>query len=230
MDQGLFARVRTSSGRFHCLRLTFMCSWQRAVYIVNPSNITSEDALTVPVNKGHEGMAYLTYLIDNYDNLPANIAFLHSHRNGFLRAWHTDTPLHDNVFAMQRLQFDYLQEQGYVNLRCKWNPGCLESHRRSNYLHMTEEIWNDIFTNTSTPPIALLPRSEGGQNSITMPKSVGVACCAQFAVSRDQVRKRPRQDYIAMRDWLVSTELSDAKSGRVLEYLWHIIFGADAVQ
>lgn len=72
--------------------------WQAAVYVVNPTtNDTS--ALTTPMNKGHEGMAYLSYIIDNYENLPSTLAFLHSHRNGFFAGWHTDTPLYDNVDA-----------------------------------------------------------------------------------------------------------------------------------
>ena len=61
------------------------------------------------------------------------------------------------------------------------------------------------------------------------PTLVGAACCAQFAVSRDQVLARPLGDYERLREWIVDTEKSDAKSGRVLEFLWHVIFGKDAV-
>ena len=61
------------------------------------------------------------------------------------------------------------------------------------------------------------------------PTMVGAACCAQFAVSRDQVLARPLSDYERFREWIVETEKSDAKSGRVLEFLWHVIFGKDAV-
>lgn len=39
----------------------------------------------LPANKGNEAMAYLTYLIQNYDNLPESMAFIHSHEDG----WHT---------------------------------------------------------------------------------------------------------------------------------------------
>ena len=94
-----------------------MRSWQAAVYTVNPTtNYTS--ALTTPMNKGHEGRAYLSYIIDNYENLPSTLAFLHSHRNGFFAGWHTDTPLYDNVDALRKLQLDFVLKIGYVNLRC----------------------------------------------------------------------------------------------------------------
>jgi hypothetical protein len=44
------------------------------------------------VNKGREAMAYLTYIVENYDNLPESMAFIHSHEE----SWHTagSTPTH----------------------------------------------------------------------------------------------------------------------------------------
>jgi hypothetical protein len=54
-------------------------------------------------------MAYLTYLIDDYDALPSSMVFLHSHRDGFTVAWHVNAPLHDNVAAMRALQLDFVQ-------------------------------------------------------------------------------------------------------------------------
>ncbi|BDD58645.1 hypothetical protein MAP00_003908 [Monascus purpureus] len=211
--------------------------WQRAIYTVNPSNATVEDshALITPINKGHESMAYLTYIIDNYHRLPSTIAFLHSHRSGFLAAWHVDAMLHDNVAAMRALQLPFVQENGYVNLRCNWNPGCMESHRVNR--HVTEDVWREIFEGTSTPP-PNMTTTDGqqppytnmeGQNLMQIPRRVGAACCAQFAVSRDQVLKRPRQDYVQFRDWVTYTQLNSASSGRVMEFLWHIIFGKGAV-
>ena len=160
-------------------------------------------------------MAYLSYIIDNYANLPSTLVFLHSHRAGFLSAWHTDTPLHDNVDALHSLQIPFVQQNGYVNLRCNWNPGCLEAHRDN--AHVTPEVWQDVFSGTST--------EEKGQ----APALVGAACCAQFAVSKKQVLVRPLGDYVRFREWIIDTEKSDAKSGRVLEFLWHVIFGKDAV-
>jgi len=52
---------------------------------------------------------------------------------------------------------------------------------------------------------------------------------AQFAVSREQVLQRPREDYIRFRQWVIDTDKDDATSGRVMEFLWHVIFGKEAV-
>ena len=210
--------------------------WDRAIYIVNPSrhSVEDPDVLTTPTNKGNEAMAYLTYIIDHYHSLPYNIIFLHSHRSGFFQAWHVDSPLHDNVAAMQSLDLHYVQKNGYVNLRCNWNPGCKRAHRKNK--HVTEEVWNEIFEGTSTPPLSSLAADDGdndrpseNQAFLSVPEEVGAACCAQFAVSSQQVYKRPLSDYIRFRQWLIDTETDDAKSGRIMEFLWHIIFGKNAV-
>jgi hypothetical protein len=180
-------------------------------------------------------MAYLTYVIDHYDALPSTIAFLHSHRAGVLMAWHVDAPLHDNVAAMRALQLDFVQRNGYVNLRCNWNPGCKAAHRINR--HVTEQVWMEIFDGTSTPPLnattspARAAMAVDGaapqQKFLVKPKEVGAACCAQFAVSREQVLQRPRDDYIKFRQWVIDTEKDDASSGRVMEFLWHVIFGQE---
>lgn len=180
-------------------------SWHQAIYTVNNPNAT----LHTPINKGHESMAYLTYVIENYDALPAVMAFIHSHRAGFWSAWHTDTPLHDNADALHKLRTGFVRRNGYVNLRCNWNPGCEVDQRQNK--HVTAEIWAELFDGTEKP------------------EEIGAACCAQFAVSREQVLRRPREDYLKYRQWILDTELKDGSSGRVLEYLWHVIFGQDAV-
>ena len=58
---------------------------------------------------------------------------------------------------------------------------------------------------------------------------VGVACCAQFALTRQKIRERPLSDYQRYRNWITETGLEDNVSGRVLEYSWHVIFGRGPV-
>ncbi|KAK2875152.1 hypothetical protein FQN49_001736 [Arthroderma sp. PD_2] len=204
----------------------YLPDWQRAIYTVNPSQKTLRDpnSLSTPANKGHEAMAYLTYVIEHYDSLPSIIAFLHSHRAGFLKAWHVDAPLHDNAIAMQSLQTDFVKENGYVNLRCMRNLGC-ESPGRHPLI--TPEVWGQLFNGTmqrTSDNTGKVMRSV-----IPVPEIVMAACCAQFAVSREQIRLRPLEDYVHFRQWLFDTSLNDASSGRVFEYLWHIIFGKEAI-
>ncbi|THZ24399.1 hypothetical protein D6C91_03311 [Aureobasidium pullulans] len=190
-------------------------NWKHAIYVTDDRKAPLHTAR----NKGREANAYLTYIIENYDNLPETIAFIHSH----LSSWHNDQ---NAAKALQLLNIDFVQKNGYANFRCHTTPGCdpaeiqpfrnkKEQARIDKHEAATEnafaQAWTDLF------------------NSTVVPEQIGVACCAQFAVSRDQVLKRPLSHYIWFHSWLMDTSLSDATAGRVMEYLWHIIFGQDPV-
>ncbi|MCJ1436600.1 hypothetical protein MMC27_005980 [Xylographa pallens] len=190
--------------------------WDNAVYVVDNTSAP----LHTPVNKGREAMAYLTYVIDNYEALPDTVLFLHSHRDGEFRAWHVDNEAHDNVESVQALRLDYVAVAGYVNLRCGLLPGC--NHEVQPFRsppvdgleveHAMHDAWKAMFPGEA------------------LPHEIGVPCCAQFAVSKQQIRARPKTDYERYRNWIRETQLHDRTSGRVMEYLWHIIFGKEPVQ
>lgn len=194
---------------------TKLNGWDAFVYTVD--NITMLPH--TDRNKGNEANAYLTYIIQNYDSLPSIVAFVHSHESGFPKAWHTDAKHHSNVESLNSLNVDFVQRNGYANLRCLQNPGCpdeIQPFREPVDESRTTEAafaaaWREIFDNNDVPEV------------------VGVACCAQFAVSRQQILKRSKEEYLRMHKWLMNTELDDSTSGRVFEYLWHIIFGQESV-
>ncbi|KAJ5673302.1 hypothetical protein N7507_002429 [Penicillium longicatenatum] len=183
--------------------------WPNAVYVVDDP----ESEYHVAENKGKESNVYLTYIMDHYDNLPEYMVFLHAHRY----AEHIEFEEQDNALAVQRLQLDYVRKVGYANLRCDWSPGCPdEVYPFRQLAGRTTEIafagaWIKIFNNTDIPEV------------------IGTPCCAQFAVTREQVLARPLSDYEHYYRWLMETQLDDETSGRVFEYLWHIIFGQDPV-
>ena len=179
-------------------------------------------------------MAYLTFLITHYSRLPATIAFLHSHRDGWPVGWHTDAQNYDNVDSLRRLRIDYVQKEGYANLRCLHVPGCpdeIQPFREPRDEERKAELairdaWAFMFGNDAGSSSS----NRNGGTGIEVPKVIAAACCSQFAASRNQVLQRPREDYIRFRRWLIDTDLEDEHSGRVMEYLWHIYFGRDAVQ
>ncbi|EGE79423.1 hypothetical protein BDDG_02362 [Blastomyces dermatitidis ATCC 18188] len=189
----------------------YLPDWGKKIYIVDNPNAK----LTVPKNKGRESMVYLSYIIDNYDRLPKHMVFIHPQRY----QWHNDDPLYDNVPIIKNLQLPFLSQQGYVNLRCVWFLGCPVEIRP--------------FTDTQRADIHAGAAFKSGFEELfpgtPVPKEVGVSCCAQFAVTLDQVHKRPRWEYEHFREWLLNTPLPDELSGRIFEYLWHIIFGRDSV-
>ncbi|KAL2256550.1 hypothetical protein VTK26DRAFT_1500 [Humicola hyalothermophila] len=186
-------------------------------------------------------MVYLTHLVDAYATLAPVTIFVHAARF----AWHNDDPDYDNVALLRRLDLPYVRGRGYANMRCVWTIGCpveirprldaagdaFGDHRnesdrgtgtgtgsgseRSERKLTTKEIFQQAFEE-------LMP-------GVEVPEEVGVSCCSQFAVSREAVWRRPRKEYERWREWLLQTPLEDDLSGRVFEYLWHIIFGKDAV-
>jgi len=186
--------------------------WVKAVaakpYLYSVDDPTA--ALRTPINKGHEAMAYLTYIIDNYNLLPDISIFMHSHRHS-----HHNNQVFDGdaIEMIRHLSNNRVMRQGYVNLRCLHSPGCphvlADEGAFGTAIPMQDglrDMWDYIFPG-KPPPYALEQ-----------------PCCAQFAVSKERIWATTRARYIYYRDWLLQTELDDYLSGRVFEYTWQLIF------
>ena len=213
-----------------------------------PVDISSSN-LQVPANRGHEAMAYLTFLIDNYAYLPeAGAVFVHGSRF----AWHNDARDYDNKALLAKLNVSSaLQSTGYHNLRCDWsastcNPSSSEPQGSlaTNTRAMIEPY------NIRAVSDAALPRALAslfGQRGADVAKAklgrndaVRSQCCAQFVVGRENIYQHSRDEYVALRQWLLdgnseagsqkgprnsnAAPLDDRIAGRVLSYVWHILF------
>jgi hypothetical protein len=134
--------------------------------------------------------------------------------------WHNDDPLYDGQRMLSRLQVPFVKAQGYVNLRCVWTLGCPAEIRplkesiapSSGDAEVSEEARAGAFYK---------PAFEELFPGVPVPEVIGASCCAQFAVTADKVRERPKSDYENYRRWLLETKLPDDISGRILEYSWH---------
>lgn len=164
-----------------------------------------------PENKGHEVMAYLTYMIDWYDKFPDISVFVH----GRDTEWHNNNLLNESSSVMlHNLNLDKVARDGYVNLRCQWDPGCPDQIRphtaEIDYGKLEEiffmEAWKDLFQTEDVPEVFAQP------------------CCSQFAVTRERLRQVPKKQYIRLREWLLNTYMEDHDSGRIFEYTWQYLF------
>jgi hypothetical protein len=186
-------------------------SLTRAVYTVDDPAAE----LTVPANKGHEVMVYLTYIIDHYSTLSNVSIFMHAHQF----TWHNNDFLNsDSALTVRRLRSEHVLRNGYVNLRCHHEPGC------PDHIHPTTTTApeDDL---ASIPEAAVIGHAWGELfPGLPLPRVLSQPCCAQFAVSADRIRTVPREVYRAHRDWLLHTPLEDALSGRVWEYVWQFLF------
>ena len=54
--------------------------------------------------------------------------------------------------------------------------------------------------------------------------TVGAKGSAQFLITKEAVLSRPQALYADLFGWIMTTEINDFWSGRMLEYTWHLIF------
>lgn len=171
--------------------------------------------LTVTKNKGNEGSAYLSYIISHYHALPDVMVFLHARRY----QWHNDDPMYDHIPLLNRLRTSHVTRMGYTNLRCAWEPGC------PNEIAPDPEFEDGVFGIRAAYARTFTELFPGEP----IPEKVAHQCCAQFALSRDKILEKPVRYYEKIRQWLWETDLHPGRSGRIMEYMWHIIFSMSPV-
>lgn len=184
--------------------------WTVKRYMMDDPNPTAPN-LAVPQNQGREAMAYLTYIIDNYDTLPDYVIFTHGH----MRSWHQLEPLPAKIRA---LNLTALDDESYISLRCGSQMGC----EKQPYIDTKHPNWSgegqmcNFFQK-------VLPYEK-------CPRYVSYKCCAQHAVTRKAIQWRTKEDWIRIREPL----MHDLKAagvqtnwlgGMYYEKFWHVLFG-----
>ena len=174
--------------------------------------------LKPPAYRGRESLTYLTFIIDFYDQLPEYVAFVHAGPD----QWHNDLLGPRTSEILKNVRLDTVKNKGYLNLRCKHDPGCpvgVDPFHPTDIDIQGKDIrayFADVYMELFNVPPSQIP------------KEIGNVCCGQFIVTRERIRERPRDDYIRMRRWILETKLTDSFGiGWVFEKIWHIIFGMD---
>lgn len=138
--------------------------------------------------------------------------------------WHNDLFGPFTLNTLRNIRFESVSAHGYVSLRCQHNPGCpvsvfplspsqadIDAHDIRAYF---SDAYQQIFNMTAE----------------AVPAEISNVCCGQFAVSRERIHARPKEEYARILKWAETTELTNHFGvGWVLEKLWHIIFGMDVV-
>jgi hypothetical protein len=222
------------------------------IYTADVVGDSTSTELQVPANRGHEAMAYLTFIIDNYDSVPeAGAVFVHGSRF----SWHNDEPHYDNLALLSSLNLSAaLDFLGYHNLRCDWSASTCDQASAppqgslENSFRVVLQPYDPRLVSDSALPrsLAILFGASdevshaGKEVLLGRGDAVRSQCCAQFAVSRDSIRQHSKEEYVALRQWLLdgsgtvgSTQrllnknaapLDDRVAGRILSYIWHILF------
>jgi hypothetical protein len=170
-------------------------------YIYDKENPKNE--YNIPVNKGNEASVYLKYIIDHYDNLPDFTFFIHDDEY----AWHHSgsiIDLFDEAVSSNKLYYNINQ---YCN---NTMDGILNECKSSG--------WKTDFINWYTEhiekyvPFHTLDLTKNNRNS------------AQFLVHKSLITNLPLEFYKKLYDWIITTHMHNSKSGRFLEWTWHIFF------
>ncbi|EXJ59236.1 hypothetical protein A1O7_06668 [Cladophialophora yegresii CBS 114405] len=235
--------LNTISDRYH------LC-----VYTADAPEDSGSVDLQVPANRGHEAMAFLTFIIDNYDTIPAaGAVFVHGSRF----SWHNDSPDYDNLALLQSLNISAaLAPVGYHNLRCDWSASTCEQSKappqgslETSFRAVLQPYDPRVISDSALPrSLAVLfggdapeAATTGGEVFLGRGDAVRSQCCAQFVVARENIRRHTRDEYIALRQWLLDGAPShlnprqrtlnknaaprdDRVAGRIVSYLWHILF------
>ena len=153
---------------------------------------------TIIPNRGNESSSYIRYIIDNWDDLPDYMAFIHGH----------ETSHHQKHNEHMLTLIEQAQRTGFVPLNGMWlgepSPSCV----KSDYYLQIAKYWY-LFE----PYIKKYPN-----------EPLFTDACGQFIVSRDEITKYPLK---AWQTWYAALVHPDTHQelGFVFEYTWHYIFG-----
>ena len=159
-----------------------------------------ESEFNIPVNKGNEASVYLKYIIDNYTTLADFTFFIHDDEY----AWHhtgSIINLFDEAVNSNKL---------YYNI----NDRCILGSIISNRWYNDMLIW---YYNYIEKYISIhsLPSQDWTQD---------YRGSAQFLVHKSLITNLPLEFYKNLYNWIITTNMPNEKSGRFLEYTWHIFW------
>jgi len=154
------------------------------------------------INKGNEASIFLKYICDHYHQLKEYTVFLHGHEY----AWHQDGSM---LTLLPEKWNEMLQQKRlYMNLN---NTPC-GSILENQHIDLIR-TWYKEFLEDEMGPI----ENHGDW-------TVGIPCCAQFIVHRSVIQRRSLKCYQGLLNWILTTELTNDISGRIMEWTWELLW------
>ncbi len=231
----------SESGGASSVPASVIGGWGRSVY----DHYNPYSPYYLSPNIGHESHAYLKFITDHYDTLPRVVVFVpgfpfdHNPRvlttiAALRTGTGTGTTSHTTSTAAPPLPLPYTSLM------------VLASHRAGDSEYITHDMidhtrfdseykrWSEFQTENGRKsvvrafPFPSTPEAEaeaGGGG-----KGMAAYDRALFAVSRDMIRRNPKELYESVLTALVAhtVEWSDPRSfGALMEYGWHALFGEE---
>lgn len=208
---------RGNMTRSHGSKMSMYDNWELAVEseakvkALNSRRSRPINFQVIP-NRGDEELAYLDWIVEHYDRLPDVVFFLHGHRC----AEHANF---DMSVALPSIRECFQPAQGYMDIntyrtggkkQCRGMKGIMESEYTKDLtgfeMKNFAKVWADLFEKEIGP----------------RPNLICWDTAAQFAVSRDAIRRHPLEFY---------KKLAEAVGNRVttMEFFWRMVFDKDAI-
>ncbi len=158
-----------------------------------------ENPYNIPVNKGNEASVFLKYIVDHYDDLADFTFFIHDDEY----AWHHRGSI------IQLFKEALMSNKLYYNI----NEGCILGSIVTNPWYNEILEWYNTYIEKYIP-MHIMPKDW----------TPGFRGSAQFLVHKSLITKLPKQFYEDLYNWIITTDMENGKSGRFLEWTWHIFW------
>ena len=169
--------------------------WPVVVIDHHGSSPPAIPATTVIPNLGREASSYLKYIVDNYDNLPSHVAFIHGHEEAY----------HQKKGPILKLiETTPLTNDMYFTLNDYWLHD-LPDH----LMHVIDNHWHIYEKWGLGPKPTNFPCTDFS---------------AQFIVSRDRIHMHSKEFYEDMYKYSM-TLVGNYFIGSFFEWTWHYLFG-----
>jgi hypothetical protein len=168
---------------------------------------TPNNPLNIPVNKGNEASVYLKYIIDYYDELSDFTFFIHDEEY----AWHhSGSIINKYKEAINSNRYYY-----NINDKCFWNRRNIIINDHGIKIYNFFLNWYRHFLEEYIP-FSKIPNNKDFL--------YGYRGSAQFLVHKNLIRNFPKEFYIKLYNWIITTEIPNYFSGRFLEWTWHVMW------
>ena len=152
-------------------------------------------------NEGREGATYLKYIIDQYDNLSNYTIFIQDDI--------------DNHIPSNTKFYDITTKVINNNIKFYQYESCWKKNSK-----IIKRIIRNGQCSLHTFPSKNSIKEACIRLNIFLPEQYLTETCAFFIVNKDVIRKRNKEFYISLREWL----LEDIRNEFVLEHMWFLIF------
>lgn len=173
---------------------------------------------TMAPNIANEATSYLWFILNNWDNLPENMIFIHDHNE----SWHQDGQFTDNINTYIK-DFENSGSKYYNFNKCG-DGSRLYSSEKMDEFH--NRFWKECMQETF--------------GDIEDSQSTCNKCCAQFIVNKQNVKNKPKEFYQNLYDWMIDNtndknnnfhnpkhlddRTNSVSMGQTLEWTWSHIF------